>query len=699
MKKHSIDPRPVMAKFFGALGAALLLHAHTAAAHPASFTIDEVMQAPYPSDLSAAPAGNSVAWVFDAKGVRNIWIADSAAGSKARPLTSFTKDDGFDIGELAWSPDAQRIAFTRGEALENDAPANVDSSPDGPTPREIWVVSASTGTAHKVGVGHSATFSPDGSQLVFIEKGRILTADAGETAPHALIVDQGQIAAMTWSPDGKRLAFVSNRGSHALVGIYEIGGKKIIWMNPSLDNDSSPVFSPNGSQIAFIRIPSEKNPQIVTQRVGQPWSIWVADTATGQGRRVWIAEAGAGSVFHSTLSSQNLFWTLGEQLVFPWEKTGWLQLYATPVHGGAIRALTNGKFEVFHMALSQDRGRLVFSSNQDSNDVMHIWRVDPDRGQAVLTARTHALEDYPQITSDGTVFALQSEATKPLQPVRWDAGGNWRGLAPEVVPTSFPSSKLVTPQTVSFSAKDGHEVHAQLFLPGKGGDSKPHPTIMFFHGGPQRQMLLGFHPMSAYNWMYALNQYFVAKGYIVLSVNYRGGIGYGLDYREAENFGPNGGSELNDLLGAITYLKGRTDVDPRKLGIWGASYGGLMTALGLARASDDIAAGVDYAGVYNWATFLSDLGAPIDGAEATRRAVESSPIATINQWHSPVLLVQADDDRNVPSQQASELIEALNSHHIEHDVIIIPNEIHDLARYASWIMLFNAADAYFERHL
>ena len=90
---------------------------------------------------------------------------------------------------------------------------------------------------------------------------------------------------------------------------------------------------------------------------------------------------------------------------------------------------------------------------------------------------------------------------------------------------------------------------------------------------------------------------------------------------------------------------------------------------------------------------------PIDGRNANRRAVESSPIATIDQWHSPVLLVQADNDGVVPSQQAAELIEGLRSHNIDHDVIMIPNEIHDIARYSSWMMLFNAADVYFDRHL
>jgi dipeptidyl aminopeptidase/acylaminoacyl peptidase len=678
-----------------------LLMTQVAGARPAAFTINQVMEAPYPSNLLAAPSGKAVAWVFDTKGVRNIWVADSSGAAQARPITTFTEDDGFDIGDLAWSPDTKSIAFTRAETLEDEAPANVGSTPEGATGREVWVVATSGGAPHKVGNGHSASFAPDGSRLVFADKKTILTvAASGAGAAQPLIVDSGAVSSLTWSPDGKRLAFVSHRGSHSLIGVYEVGSRHIVWMNPSLDDDDSPAFSPDGTRIAFIHVLAEKSPEIlVSRRSGRPWSIWTADVKTGEGRRVWVADPGAGSVFQPTLMEENLYWTRRDELVFPWEKTGWLHLYAVPAQGGTARALTAGKFEVTHVAFGGDRKRLAYSSTQDDTDRMHVWTVDAERGPPVRTAaQSHAIEDDPQIGADGTLFALQSDGNQPLSPVVLSSKGQWQRLAPEVISASFPTAKLVMPQAVTFAAKDGQVTHGQLFLP-RESTAKPHPAILFFHGGPRRQMLLGFNPMGAYNWMYALNQYFAAEGYIVLSVNYRGGIGYGLDYREADNFGPGGGSEFNDLLGAITFLQSRKDVDSHRVGIWGGSYGGLMTALGLARASDALAAGVDYAGLYNWSTFMSSVGAPIEGEEANRRAVESSPIATIDKWRSPVLVVQADDDRNVPSQQATELIEGLRAHHIAHDEIIIPNEIHDLARYSSWIMLFTAADAYFEQHL
>lgn len=682
----------------GALAAGGL--ASTALAQQAPFTIEQVLEAPYPTSLAAAPKGGQAAWVFTIKGVRNVWIGDAAAGGKSRQVTGFKSDDGNDIGDVAWSPDAGMIAFTRGQTLEDDAPANVASSPDGPTPREIWVVPAAGGEARKVGTGHEPSFSPDGKMVVYLDKRQVLAVDLTTPGakPHPLLSDFGAVRSLTWSPDGHRFAFVSQRRLHALIGVFDTATRSLTWAAPSFDIDSSPTFSPDGRQLAFIRVLVAKASPFISRREGLPWQIWTADAATGLGKRVWTADAGPGSVYRPTLAAENLLWAADGQLVFPWEKSGWMQPWAVSATGGTAHALATGAFEVPYMTLDPSKRKLVFASNQNDIDRLHFWSSDlSSRPPVQLAAQGTTIEAFPQISADGSIFALQSSGVQQLSPAVL-RGGKWQRLAAETTLPSFPSAHMAAPQSVIFKAKDGLDVHGQLFLP-PAGMKGPHPTVLFFHGGPPRQMLLGFHHMAFYAGAYGFNEYLASKGYVVLSVNYRGGIGYGMEYREAKDFGLGGGSETQDLLGAITYLQNRPDVDRKRIGVWGGSYGGLMTALALARASDSIAVGVDYAGVYNWASMLAVEGAPLTDPADYKTAIASSPVATIGDWHSPVLVIQADDDRNVPATQSTELIQDLRAHNVPHETLIIPNEVHDLTRYASWLTLFHATDEYLGRYL
>jgi dipeptidyl aminopeptidase/acylaminoacyl peptidase len=190
-----------------------------------------------------------------------------------------------------------------------------------------------------------------------------------------------------------------------------------------------------------------------------------------------------------------------------------------------------------------------------------------------------------------------------------------------------------------------------------------------------------------------MNQYLARRGYIVLSVNYRSGIGYGLDFREAVNFGANGASEFHDVQGAGLYLRARPDVDPARIGLWGGSYGGYLTALGLARASDLFTAGVDFHGVHDWAKIRGLTG------DAARVAFESSPMSAVKTWRSPVLLIHGDDDRNVAFSQTVDLVQALRKQKVDFEQLIFPDEIHDFLTHAHWLEAYRAADDFFKRKL
>ena len=296
---------------------------------------------------------------------------------------------------------------------------------------------------------------------------------------------------------------------------------------------------------------------------------------------------------------------------------------------------------------------------------------------------------------------LRSDAHIPIR-AAIVAGGKLVDLAPQAIPAGFPGARFVTPQQVIFSAADGLEIHGQLFLPSNLRPGERSPAVVFFHGGSQRQMLLGWHYMEYYSNAYAMNQYLASKGFIVLSVNYRSGIGYGLDFREALNYGAGGASEFNDVLGAGLYLRSRPDVDSKRIGCWGGSYGGYLTALALARASDLFAAGADMHGVHDWnlemPTFVPGYD-PQQRAAAARLAFESSPIASIKTWRSPVLLIQGDDDRNVPFAESVQLAEALRRQNVLVEELIFPDEIHDFLLHRDWIRAYSASEEFLEREL
>jgi dipeptidyl aminopeptidase/acylaminoacyl peptidase len=187
-----------------------------------------------------------------------------------------------------------------------------------------------------------------------------------------------------------------------------------------------------------------------------------------------------------------------------------------------------------------------------------------------------------------------------------------------------------------------------------------------------------------------------------LSVNYRSGIGYGLKFREAVDFGAAGASEFNDVQGAGLYLRSRADVDTRRIGLWGGSYGGYLTALGLARASHLFAAGVDIHGVYDWNAEIRNWVRDYDPKtheEASRRAHNASPIADVKTWRSPVLVIHGDDDRNVPFSETVHLVEDLRKQHVPVEQLIFPDEVHDFLTHARWLQVMKASMDFLDRKM
>jgi dipeptidyl aminopeptidase/acylaminoacyl peptidase len=659
------------------------------------------MSAPFAAHLVAAPTGGRVAWVFNEQGARNIWVAEPPA-YKGRRLTAYTGDDGQEITGLDWAPNGQSLAYARGGEEGGGADPNPLSKPVVPE-QTIWIVSAEKGQPRSLGAGGSPRIAPQGERVAFLKGGQIWWAPlAGTAKAQQLLHTRGSCHSVRWSPDGSKLAFVSERTGHAIIGIYDWQAQKVRWLDPSTDADHSPVWSPDGKQVVFVRTPPDHRLPFTPRRKGEPWSIRVADASTGQSRQVWQADAGTGSVFHGLANDTQLWWGAGERIIFPWEKDGWLHLYAVSLQGGSATPLTPGPFEVENASLSPDRQTIVYNSNQDDIDRRHVWSVSVGGSSAKQLTHGNGIEWSPELTSDGKALVyLHADARQPGQPtLLMDEKG--RQLAPDSLPATFPERLLVEPQQVILSSADGMPIHAQLFVPADLRAGQRRPAMIFFHGGSRRQMLLGWHYMRYYHNTYAFNQYLANRGYIVLSVNYRSGIGYGMEFREAIDYGAAGASEFNDVQGAGLFLRSRQDVDPKRIGVWGGSYGGYLTALGLARASHLFAAGVDIHGVYDWNAEIRNWVRDYDPRtheEAARRARKASPIADVKTWRSPVLVIHGDDDRNVPFTESVHLVEDLRKQHVHVEQLIFPDEVHDFLTHARWLAVMKTSMDFLDRHL
>jgi len=281
------------------------------------------------------------------------------------------------------------------------------------------------------------------------------------------------------------------------------------------------------------------------------------------------------------------------------------------------------------------------------------------------------------------------------------AGGKQQLLAQDRIPADFPMAQLVTPRKVVYKAPDGTEIHGQLFESPNGTGKRP--AIVFVHGGPPRQMLLGWHYSDYYTNSYAENQYLASRGYIVLSVNYRLGIGYGHDFHRPPNAGAQGAAEYQDVKAGGEYLRTLPQVDSRRIGIYGGSYGGFLTALALARDSQLFAAGVDIHGVHNWTAERAQslLESRYEKAPDAQRALDvawqSSPVSSIDKWKSPVLLIHGDDDRNVRFSQTVDLARRLEKAGVTYEEMVVPDDTHHFMRWANSVKVDAAVADFFDR--
>jgi dipeptidyl aminopeptidase/acylaminoacyl peptidase len=679
------------------------------------FTFESIKGYPFPTELTASASGAKVAWAFDDRGIRNVYVAE-APGFKARKLTNYTNDDGQEITSLSISADGKWVVFVRGgehgSNWDDGLPTNPSFSPE-PFKVQIISVPFSGGEMKTLAEGDEPVISPRNDVVAFPKGSQVMSAPIdGSAAAKSLFTTRGNVGSLVWSPDGSQLAFVSSRGDHGVIGVYSTATNPIQWMAPAFNRDFSPRWSPDGKSIAFIRMNGGGGPpDSILTRKHIPWSIWKADIANGNGTQLYKAPTTLRGSVPSTHGGTNLHWAAGDRIAFLSYQDGWQHLYSIPSSGGKETLLTPGNFMAEHISLSPDKKWLLFSANtgNEANDLdrRHVVRVAVDKpGIQVLTPGS-GLEWTPVMAGDGSaVFFISASAQRPPVPATLNLTAKKPAqlIGDELIPQGFPSQQLVTPKKVTFASADGVTVHADLFEPPATTAKKP--AIVYIHGGPPRQMLLGWHYSDYYSNAYATNQYLASLGFIVLSVNYRLGIGYGFDFHQPANAGTTGAAEYMDIKAAGEWLSKQPIVDATRIGVYGGSYGGFLTALALGRDSKLFAAGVDIHGVHD---FVSGRGLISSGADQYEKAPDlqkaievawkSSPVAYVETWESPVLIIHGDDDRNVRFSQSTDLVRRLENKGVSMETLVIIDDTHHWMKHTNSLKVGKATSEFFKKRL
>jgi dipeptidyl-peptidase 4 len=629
-----------------------------------------------------SPDGKQILYLKDGQIYRTHFTGVAPATPMDKGEVPFMKEWGQQSAPR-WSPDGSKIAFVS---------TRTDHSFIG-----LYDVKLRTVSFPFPGVDRDAapSWSPDGKRLAFSRRpGTPFGLQAQDAGGNGQFTPAGPAAAQggrgrgnggQFTPTGARgganaaaaLPGVAGRGNggggRGAVAVNGVGGEltpeiRAMIMTPPADTSTTTV---NWAGMYTTKFKDGSTIKLLTY-----------DLKNGEVKEFWRNDPEAEQNPQALQIDPINFRWAGQSVVFQQRvpNDDWDRYYAIKVDEPNAKPFnlitTDGLVEnATSVTFSADGKTLFYCTNAKDIEHRHIWAVSTSGGEPRQLTSGDGIETSPVAMGSGKYLGLlYATAKQPeLVAVVPTAGGTARAI--EKLPKEFPMDAHVVPEIVHTKAADGVDISNELFLPTDLKPGEKRPAIIFVHGGSQRQMLPGYHYMQFYHEAYAVNQWLASQGYVVFSINYRSGVGYGNAFRAAKNVGARGNAEYLDILAGGKYLQERPDVDAKRIGIWGLSYGGDLTAQALARNSDMFVAGADLAGVHLWGNSLN----PQDVS------FQSSAISAVDTWKSPVFLVQGDDDRNVAYTQMMGLVHLLRQRDVFYDLTIIPDDTHESLIHSRWV--------------
>jgi dipeptidyl aminopeptidase/acylaminoacyl peptidase len=700
-----------------ALVSSLLLLAAAGSSHgavPASraqaggLTIDHLLSIAHPGPPVWSPSGERIAFLRELDGGLDLWW--TAEGRERAVAVTHEADSTSPaaVSGYVWTSSGDALVYAlRGDLFLH----HVES---GST--ELLLESAADESA--------PALSADGRRIAFLQDGRPWVGTFPELAGGPVIDSDESFQSLQWSPDGSHLVAAYGRSetvfedTGALMGgkmgfsrrdtvssglaVIDLTTGRLHGLESGDDHSSQPAFSPSG-MLAWQEVSADAKRRRIVVAAAPDWAP-----------RVVVDESDAAWWTLTYMEAGPRWSPTDDRFVFVSERDGWAHAYLVDVEqpDAAIVQLTAGDFEVEEPAWSPDGRTLVLSANKGSSSERGLQLVDvASAGQGGAPelepiSRLRGTSIYGRWRPDGGAIAfLHADPENPLDVWVQEPGPQVARQLSDTWPDEADESELVRPQRVRFSSTDGELIPAQLFLPPDYDDLEgPLPAVVWVHGGGIRQNRYGWHPRRAYAVFFGFHQYLLQRGYAVVTVDYRGSIGYGREFRQGPYLDL-GGIDLDDVLGTTRYLRRLEEVEIGRIGVWGISYGGFLTLQALVQAPGAFDAGVDVAGVADWADWAVDpgglwiegrMGPVAENPELYRR---SSPIHSIGRLSRPLMILHGTADRSVPVLQAFKLTDALVRADKPFDVTIYPGEEHAFVRTHTWRDAFARVEAFFDTHL